>query len=72
MSDYNDEFEEFDEENEEQDEEPFESDPSLVAYLDQEGAEFAANREQFAAMYGFDHDCQCAQNYAEGRLAQVT
>lgn len=23
-------------------------------------------------MYGFDHDCHCAQDYAEGKLAQVT
>ena len=68
LSEFN---EEYDEENE-NDEEDFESDPATVAFLDQAGAEFEAQREQFAAMYGFDHDCHCAQDYAEGKLAQVT
>lgn len=58
--------------DEELNEEDYESDPATVAFLDQAGAEFQAQREQFQQMYGFDHDCHCAQDYAEGRLAQVT
>lgn len=64
--------EEHDENDELEEGSEFESDPSMLAFLDQEGAEFQAQREQFAAMYGFDHDCHCAQDYAEGKLAQVT
>lgn len=75
MAEYEDDFTDEDSypENEDFDsDEGFESDPGTVAYLDQQGAEFAAQREQFLAMYGFDHDCRCANDYAEGKLAQVT
>jgi hypothetical protein len=59
-------------EEDENEEDAFEADPSVVAALDQEGAEFEAQRAQFKDMYGFDHDCHCAQDYTDGALAQVT
>ena len=62
----------FDNEEDGDDEEAFEADPSVVAALDQEGAEFEAQRQQFAEMYGFDHNCHCAKDYSDGSLAQVT
>ena len=72
MTEYNeDAFFDNDEEDGD-DEEAFEADPSVVAALDQEGAEFEAQRQQFAEMYGFDHNCHCAKDYSDGSLAQVT
>jgi len=70
--DYEEEPNKNEETENEEDAEDFESNPAVLAFLDQEGAEFQAQRAQFAAMYGFDHDCHCAQDYADGKLAQVT
>jgi hypothetical protein len=50
----------------------FEPDPAIIAQLDQDSAAFAETREQFIEMYGFDHDCHCAQDYAEGKVSTVT
>lgn len=49
-----------------------EPDPGTIAFLDQEEATFQAEREMFARMYGFDHDCRCSQDYTEGNLETVT
>lgn len=64
MSEYDNEYE-----NEETEREV---DPGTVAFLDQQEAEFAQDREQFQAIYGFDHDCHCSQDYTDGKLAEVT
>ena len=48
------------------------SDPSTVAFLDQQEAEFAGNRERWVALYGFDHDCHCSTDYTEGAIGTVT
>lgn len=47
-------------------------DPSTVAFLDQQEAEFAEDRERFNEIYGFDHDCHCSQDYTDGKLGEVT
>lgn len=49
-----------------------EPDPALVARLDQEEAAFAAEREKWLKVYGFDHDCTCGQDYASGKTTEVT
>jgi hypothetical protein len=61
-----------DDEQDSEESNEFVADPATLAQLDQEGAEFADQREQFAEMYGFDHDCHCAQDYADGKMAEVT
>lgn len=60
-------------EHEYEDEETMpETDPATVAFLDQAEAQFATEREEFNALYGFDHDCRCSQDYTDGRMAEVT
>lgn len=51
---------------------PEDSDAGTVAFLDQQEAEFAAGRERWNKLYGFDHDCHCSQDYTDGKLGQVT
>ena len=74
LAEYDEEYNEgpFFDDDEEDEDEPFEADPSVVAAMDQEGAEFEAQRAQFTDMYGFDHNCHCAKDYSDGALAQVT
>lgn len=48
-----------------------EVDPATLANLDQEQQAFKDARRQFAAMYGFVHDCRCAEDYAEGNTVEV-
>jgi hypothetical protein len=48
------------------------ADPGTIAFLDQQEAEFASNREKWLEMYGFDHECRCSQDYTEGKVGQVT
>lgn len=50
----------------------FEPDPSTIAFLDQEAAAFAEVADEFEAMYGFRHDCHCDEDYAKGRVGEVT
>jgi hypothetical protein len=55
------------------DEEAEEPDPSTVAFMDQQSAEFNAKAEhEFADRYGFVHKCRCDQDYTEGKLVEVT
>jgi hypothetical protein len=50
-----------------------EPDPSTVAFMDQQSAEFNAKAEhEFADHYGFIHKCRCDQDYTEGKLVEVT
>jgi hypothetical protein len=50
-----------------------EPDPSTVAFMDQQSAEFNAKAEhEFADRYGFVHKCRCDQDYTEGKLVEVT
>ena len=75
MQDYRDEDEFFGEEPTDEELEAIEealSDPGTVAFLDQQEAEFAGNREKWVALYGFDHDCHCSQDYTEGDIGTVT
>lgn len=51
---------------------PDEVDAGTVAFLDQQEAEFAENREKWVRLYGFDHDCHCSQDYTDGSLGTVT
>jgi len=48
------------------------TDAGTVAFLDQQEAEFADNRERWVKLYGFDHDCRCSLDYTEGKVGQVT
>jgi len=48
------------------------SDPGVTAFLDQQEAEFAQEREAFRRIYGFDHDCHCSQDYTDGNTETVT
>ena len=47
-------------------------DPGIVAFLDQESAEFNGRGDLFAKTFGFEHHCTCAQDYAEGNLTETT
>lgn len=51
---------------------PEETDAGTVAFLDQQEAEFAENREKWVKLYGFDHDCHCSQDYTDGEVGTVT
>lgn len=49
------------------------TDPGLVAFMDQQSAEFNAKAEhEFADRYGFVHKCKCDQDYASGNMVEVT
>ncbi|HEY6021804.1 MAG TPA: hypothetical protein VIY48_18620 [Candidatus Paceibacterota bacterium] len=50
----------------------FEADPATVAFLDQEAAAFREIEDDFEQMYGFRHECKCDQDYAAGRVGEVT
>jgi len=63
----------FDDDEEPEDEdEVIDVDPATVAFLDQESAAFAEMEDQFESTYGFKHHCTCAQDYAEGKISEVT
>jgi hypothetical protein len=50
-----------------------EVDPSLVAFMDQQSAEFNAKAEhEFADRYGFVHKCKCDQDFSSGNMVEVT
>src|SRR3970040_68123 len=49
-----------------------EADAGTVAFLDQETAAFQESKEEFAAFYGFDHDCTCDTDYTDGKVGLVT
>ena len=58
---------------EDSDETTDETDPGVVAFLDQQSAEFNDRAEhEFADRYGFVHKCKCDQDYTEGNLVEVT
>lgn len=48
------------------------SDAAEVAFLDQESAAFNDSAESFFRIYGFKHECRCAEDYSSGNLAEVT
>lgn len=48
------------------------TDPRTIAFLDQQEAEFEAGRENWAKLYGFDHDCTCSRDYTNGKVGTVT
>lgn len=50
----------------------FEPDPSVIAHLDQEGAAFAEMSDAFKQTFGFEHKCHCAEDYASGKVVEVT
>lgn len=49
----------------------FKPDPSMVSHLDQQGAAFRDDAEAFEAKYGFKHECQCAEDYAAGKIGSA-
>lgn len=60
----------FDESNE--DEEKFEPDTATIAFLDQQQAEFEGMADEFEGTYGFKHECHCGEDYAAGRVGEIT
>lgn len=56
----------------EDDEGSFDDEAGLVAYMDQQSAEFNAMEHEFADRYGFVHKCRCDQDYTEGNMVEVT
>lgn len=61
------------EDNDETTDESAETDPSVVAFLDQQSAEFNERAEhEFADRYGFVHKCKCDSDYTDGNLVEVT
>lgn len=52
--------------------EEFVPDPATIAFLDQEAAAFAEVADEFAEVYGFVHNCHCDEDYAAGRVGEVT
>lgn len=52
--------------------ESFEPDIATVAFLDQQQAEFGNMEEEFKATYGFEHNCHCGEDYAAGRVGEIT
>jgi hypothetical protein len=50
----------------------FEPDVATVAFLDQQQAEFGNMEDDFAATYGFTHECYCGEDYAAGRVGEIT
>ena len=61
-----------DEFHEESDEPNVEADPSTIAFMDQQAAEFNAMESDFYNRYGFVHKCRCDQDYTEGNMVSVT
>lgn len=49
-----------------------EADPGVVAFMDQQSAEFNALEHQFADRYGFVHKCKCDEDYSSGNMVEVT
>lgn len=52
--------------------EDFVPDVSTVAFLDQQQAEFEGMADEFESTYGFKHDCHCGEDYAAGRVGEIT
>lgn len=50
----------------------FEADPTTIAFLDQQQAEFSNIEDEFFATYGFKHECHCGEDYAAGRVGEIT
>lgn len=48
------------------------SDPGIVAYLDQQQEDWQQRKESFLRFYGFDHNCECAEDYAADKVESVT
>ena len=48
------------------------ADPRIIQMLDQETEEFNRSADGFEAVYGFRHNCRCAQDYTEGNVGEVT
>src|SRR3954468_5844400 len=62
-----------DDSDETTDEPTGEIDPGVVAFMDQQSAEFNAKAEhEFADRYGFVHKCKCDADYASGNMVEVT
>jgi hypothetical protein len=57
-------------ENEEAEE--FEPDTATIAFLDQQQAEFVNMEQEFEETYGFSHNCHCGEDYAAGRVGEIT
>jgi hypothetical protein len=57
---------------EDDNEEMIEPDLGHIAFLDQQSAAFASEKEQFKATYGFEHECTCGLDYAANRVGMVT
>lgn len=58
--------------NENEEAEDFEPDTATIAFLDQQQAEFVNMEQEFAATYGFEHNCHCGEDYAAGRVGEIT
>ena len=58
-------------ENDNEDE-TFEPDIATVAFLDQQQAEFGNMEAEFEATYGFKHECHCGEDYAQGKVGEIT
>lgn len=52
--------------------EDFEPDIATVAFLDQQQAEFGNMEADFEATYGFKHECHCGEDYAAGKVGEIT
>lgn len=52
--------------------EEFEPDAATVAFLDQQQAEFEGMVDDFENTYGFKHECKCGEDYAAGRVGEIT
>jgi hypothetical protein len=50
----------------------FEPDIATVAFLDQQQAEFGSMEQDFEATYGFKHECHCGEDYAAGKVGEIT
>jgi hypothetical protein len=59
-------------ENQGEEEESEPSDPSVVAFLDQQQEEWKGKEAAFQRAYGFQHNCRCSEDYAEGKVTEVT
>ena len=57
---------------ENEDVEEFEPDTATIAFLDQQQAKFVNMEQEFAATYGFEHNCHCGEDYAAGRVGEIT
>lgn len=50
-----------------------EPDPAMIHLMDQEQAAFANEvAPVFEAIYGFKHECHCAEDYANGNVGEIT